>query len=97
MHILFFFIYAVSPLARYDALTASGGPVRADEHQRHIVEELDQLWYELQHYNPPDIKGTAQSGAAAAFNKNQDENLFRAVRKKVYFDPRMTVGNRWIK
>ena len=83
MHILARFIYAVSPLARYDALTASGGPVRADEHQRHIVEELDQLWHELQHYNPPEIKGTAQSGAAAT-NKNQDENLFRAVRKKKF-------------
>ena len=77
----------MSPLAQYDALTVSGGPVRADKHQRHIVEQLDQLWNELQHYHPPEIKGTAQSGAAAP-NKNQDENLFRSVRKTLLFDPK---------
>ncbi|KAG2221808.1 hypothetical protein INT45_013304 [Circinella minor] len=70
----------MSPLAQYDALTVSGGRVRADKHQRHIVEQLDQLWNELQHYHPPEIKGTAQSGVAAP-NKNQDENLFRSFSK----------------
>ncbi|KAI9269037.1 AFG1-like ATPase-domain-containing protein [Phascolomyces articulosus] len=72
----------LSPLARYDALTSSGGSVRADKYQRVIVQQLDQLWNELQHYHPPEVKGAPVSAAAKQDNHNeQDDTLFRSFSK----------------
>ncbi|KAI9495672.1 ATPase [Zychaea mexicana] len=71
----------MSPLARYDALTSSGGPVRADKHQRVIVQQLDQLWHELQHYTPPAFKAAPAAAQDEAYENADDENLFRSFAK----------------
>ncbi|KAI7862281.1 AFG1-like ATPase-domain-containing protein [Spinellus fusiger] len=41
-----------TPLSRHDTITHKGS-FRIDPHQRTIIEHLDRLWHELQHYTPP--------------------------------------------
>ncbi|KAI9311556.1 AFG1-like ATPase-domain-containing protein [Dichotomocladium elegans] len=45
----------VAPLSRYDAITSAGSSIKADQHQRAIVQQLDELWHELQSYTPPEL------------------------------------------
>ncbi|KAI8988230.1 ATPase [Mycotypha africana] len=53
--------YLVSPLQRYDELTATS-TVRMDLDQRAVIEKLDHLWYDLKHYVPKPHTAERKSG-----------------------------------
>ncbi|RCH77900.1 hypothetical protein CU098_001392, partial [Rhizopus stolonifer] len=53
--------YQASPIQRYDEITKTGGPVKADPGQRQVIEKLDQVWHQLQGYTPPPYQSPSHS------------------------------------
>lgn len=64
-------ILIVSPLTKYDTITA-GGSVQSDPHQRSIVKHLDRLWHDLQSYAPQSKQTMSPSlvGSVSCFFPN---------------------------
>lgn len=49
----------VDPIRRYEHLVETGG-LRADPHQRTIIEKLQRLWTDLKDYDPGDIPNQSE-------------------------------------
>lgn len=59
-HITVFAATALTPLEQYHRLVASG-TLRPDDHQTRIIEKLQRLHDDLEHYEPPPLPGAESS------------------------------------
>lgn len=75
----------MAPLERYDALTSAGNTIRVDPHQRAIVQKLDDLWHELQHYTAPiPVTNTPPPPDKHIYDDLEEyESVFTSVSKRI--------------